>query len=204
MPSFKIENRYKCVIAGVDEAGRGPWAGPVVAAAVILHRDLCPKGINDSKKLTKENREEIFAELINICDFGVGIVSEEMIDEINILNATKLAMKQALVHLHNKPGVVLVDGNQGFELHKMEIVPIVRGDSKSKSIAAASIIAKVARDNIMAKLCHEYPHYGWSNNSGYGTPEHIAAIEKHGICKHHRKTYAPIRKHLEERLIVNK
>jgi ribonuclease HII len=197
MPDFKIEHKYQGVIAGVDEAGRGPWAGPVVAAAVILKPDFFPDGLNDSKKLTKEKRERLFAELINHCDFGVGIVSEEMIDEINILNATKLAMKEALVQLHNRPDVVLVDGNQGFELYDMKIIPVVKGDALSLSIAAASIIAKVARDKIMTGLCSEFPHYGWSDNAGYGTAKHIEAIERHGICKYHRKSYAPIRKYIE-------
>jgi ribonuclease HII len=106
-------------------------------------------------------------------------------------------MKQALVQLHNRPHVVLVDGNQGFKLYEMEIVPVVKGDSLSLSIAAASIIAKVARDKIMEDLCSEFPQYGWSDNAGYGTAKHIEAIERHGICKYHRKSYAPIRKYLD-------
>ncbi len=196
MPDFSIEQNYSGVIAGVDEAGRGPWAGPVVAAAVILSRDVYPAGINDSKKLSKEKREQIFLELINICDFGVGIVSESVIDQINILQATKLAMKDAVLDLSRRPNLVLVDGNQKFDAQNIEVVPVVKGDSKSLSIAAASIIAKVTRDRIMEDLDGEFPEYGWMDNAGYGTAKHIEAIEKYGICKYHRKSYAPIKKYL--------
>jgi ribonuclease HII len=197
MPDFSFEKRYRGMIAGVDEAGRGPWAGPVVAAAVILDQELFPDGLDDSKKLTAEKREELFHEIINICDFGVGIVSEIDIDNMNILNATKLAMQKAVDSMLKRPHVVLVDGNQKIYVKNIDVVTIIKGDSISLSIAAASIIAKVTRDRIMTMLSEEFPHYGWHNNFGYGTPEHIDAIEKHGICKYHRKSYASISKYLQ-------
>lgn len=196
MPTFELEDKYQGIIAGVDEAGRGPWAGPVVAAAVILNRESYPSGINDSKKLTKEKREKIFQELINCCEFGVGIVSEAVIDEINILQATKLAMCNAVKDLLRKPSHVLVDGNQKILVENTEVITVVQGDAKSLSIAAASIIAKVTRDRIMSDLHKEFPHYCWTDNSGYGTAKHIEAIEKHGICKYHRKSYAPIKQYM--------
>jgi len=195
MPNFDIENTFPGkIIAGVDEAGRGPWAGPVVAAAVVINPEFCPDGINDSKKLSREKRERLFDELINICDFGVGIVPEQFIDELNILGATKLAMRNAVEHLVRKPQIVLVDGNQKFPLNDIEVHTVIKGDSKSLSIAAASIIAKVTRDRIMDDLHKEFPQYGWNSNSGYGTSAHIEALQKHGICKYHRKSYAPIKK----------
>jgi ribonuclease HII len=196
MPDFSFEDKYKGVVAGVDEAGRGPWAGPVVAAAVILDPEFYPDGLDDSKKLTKIKRERLFYEIINNCEFGVGIVAEYVIDEINILQATKLAMRNATLDLLRKPNVILVDGNQKFDAGGIDVVPIVKGDSKSLSIAAASIVAKVARDRIMEQLSGEFPCYGWSDNAGYGTAKHIEAIEKHGICLHHRKSYAPIKKYI--------
>jgi len=198
MPDFDYENRYKGrVVAGVDEAGRGPWAGPVVAAAVILDYSNFPEDLNDSKKLSKLKREEIFDKLINVCDYGVGVVSESIIDQVNILQATKLAMKSAIFDLFNKPEVMLVDGNQKLEIENIECLTIVKGDAKSLSIAAASIIAKVTRDKIMEDLGEEFPQYGWPNNSGYGTKQHQDALNKHGITKYHRKSFAPIKRIIE-------
>lgn len=197
MPDFNIENSYSGIVAGVDEAGRGPWAGPVVAAAVVLNKEIYPAGMNDSKKLSKEKRESLFQEIINVADFGVGIVSESVIDEVNILQATKLAMKEAVLNLVRRPNLILVDGNQKFDAQGIEVVPVVKGDSKSLSIAAASIIAKVTRDKIMHDLNVEFPEYGWMDNAGYGTAKHIEAIEKYGICKYHRRSYAPIKKYLK-------
>jgi ribonuclease HII len=198
MPNFELEEKYEGIIAGVDEAGRGPWAGPVVAAAVILNRAFCPEGLDDSKKLSKQKREKLFNEIINVADFGIGIVGESVIDQINILEATKLAMKDAVMDLLRRPQIVLVDGNQKFDVQHMEIIPIVKGDSKSLSIAAASIIAKVTRDRIMEDLSNEFPEYSWEENAGYGTAKHIAAIERHGICKYHRKSFAPIKKYMSK------
>jgi ribonuclease HII len=198
MPNFELEEKYEGIIAGVDEAGRGPWAGPVVAAAVILNRAFCPEGLDDSKKLSKQKREKLFNEIINVADFGIGIVGESVIDQINILEATKLAMKDAVMDLLRRPQIVLVDGNQKFDVQHIEIIPIVKGDSKSLSIAAASIIAKVTRDRIMEDLSNEFPEYSWEENAGYGTAKHIAAIERHGICKYHRKSFAPIKKYMSK------
>ncbi len=198
MPNFELEEKYEGIIAGVDEAGRGPWAGPVVAAAVILNRAFCPEGLDDSKKLSKQKREKLFNEIINVADFGIGVVGESVIDQINILEATKLAMKDAVMDLLRRPQIVLVDGNQKFDVQHMEIIPIVKGDSKSLSIAAASIIAKVTRDRIMEDLSNEFPEYSWEENAGYGTAKHIAAIERHGICKYHRKSFAPIKKYMSK------
>ena len=198
MPNFELEEKYEGIIAGVDEAGRGPWAGPVVAAAVILNRAFCPEGLDDSKKLSKQKREKLFNEIINVADFGIGVVGESVIDQINILEATKLAMKDAVMDLLRRPQIVLVDGNQKFDVQHMEIIPVVKGDSKSLSIAAASIIAKVTRDRIMEDLSNEFPEYSWEENAGYGTAKHIAAIERHGICKYHRKSFAPIKKYMSK------
>lgn len=195
-PDFSIEAAYEGLVAGVDEAGRGPWAGPVTAAAVILDRGRLPQGINDSKKLTSAKREALFEEICAAAHIGIGMASVEEIDALNILGATKLAMVRAVEALPHKPQAVLVDGNQPPKwLYRTEAV--VKGDARSLSIAAASVIAKVARDRLMLELHTAHPHYGWAGNAGYGTPEHISAIEKHGITPHHRKSFAPIRKVLE-------
>lgn len=203
-PNFLIEDYFaQKIVAGIDEAGRGPLSGPVVAACVILDRNNYPKDINDSKKLSKTSRKKIFNFLKENSKFGVGIVDEKKIDEINILQATKLAMFLAYKNLCEKhqtnPKVLLVDGNfKPFENSEIEIVPIVKGDQKSLSIAAASIIAKETRDAIMLKLNEEFPQYCWNKNAGYPTKSHIFAIEKFGICKYHRKSFEPIKS------IVNK
>ncbi len=193
MPSFEYEDKYSGLIAGVDEVGVGPWAGPVVAAAVILDRNSFPKDINDSKKLSPQKREDLYNILINSCDYAIGVVEEAIIDEINILNAAKLAMQKAVFSLIKKPNILLVDGNGKMKIEGMTIESIIKGDSKSYSIAAASIIAKVTRDKIMADLHNEFPYYGWHTNSGYGTKAHQDGLKNHGICKYHRKSYAPIK-----------
>ncbi len=193
MPDFTFENSYDGLIAGVDEAGRGPLAGPVVACAVILNRSDYPEGLDDSKKLTKIKREYLFKQLIDCCDFGIGIIPESVIDQINILQATLMAMKQAVANLARKPNVALIDGNRGFQHKETDIVTIIKGDSKSLSISAASIIAKVTRDMIMEELDAEFPQYGWLTNAGYGTRDHLSAIDKYGICKYHRMSFAPVK-----------
>lgn len=199
MPDFKIEDQYwGKIVAGVDEAGRGPWAGPVVAGAVVLTKGLVPKGLDDSKKLSAKNRESIFVALVNDCDFGVGIVNESVIDQVNILEATKLAMKAAIFDLYRKPDVALIDGNQNIELVNIETQPVVKGDSLSLSISAASVIAKVTRDKIMEELGAEFPEYGWDTNAGYGTKQHMIALEKYGVTKYHRKSFAPIKKIMQK------
>lgn len=176
-------------IAGTDEAGRGPLAGPVVAAAVILPIDYYDERIDDSKKLSASLREELF-EVIrkNALAYAYTIISQNKIDQINILKASLLAMKRSVEKLKLQPQIILVDGNKSFP-YDAEVITIVKGDSKSLSIASASIIAKVVRDKIMFKLAKEYPFYGWETNKGYPTKEHIEAVLKYGACKIHRKTF---------------
>lgn len=198
-PNFLIEkelinkaNKSPYFIAGIDEAGRGPLSGPVVAASVILDPNDYPDELNDSKKLSPQKRQEIFLKLTAKSKFGIGIVDEAIIDEINILNATKLAMKKAFEDLCNKykftPDFVIVDGNFVPQVN-CPAQSFIKGDAKSLSIAAASIIAKETRDGIMRRLHDEFPQYNWKQNQGYPTQEHYEAIEKFGICKYHRKSF---------------
>ncbi len=177
-------------IAGVDEAGRGPLCGPVVAAAVILPKDLYIEGINDSKKLSEKKREKIYEEIVNNKEiiYGVGISDIDVIEKVNILNATKLAMIEAIKNLNTKPDFVMIDGNQNINID-IPSQTLVSGDSKSASIAAASIIAKVTRDRMMQIFDKEYPEYNFSKNKGYGTASHIEDIKKYGICKIHRPSF---------------
>lgn len=185
MPDLSIEhNWYGKIIAGVDEVGRGCIAGPVFAAAVIISKDFIDQGIDDSKRLSAKKRES-FAEYIQLtCQFAIGSASVEEINKINILEATKLASIRAVELLSVKPDIILVDGNMKF--HDNKYISIIKGDSKSLSIAAASIVAKVARDKMMQELHHVYPIYDWQKNKGYGTKSHIEAIQKYGFNKHHR------------------
>jgi len=177
------------LIAGVDEAGRGPLCGPVVAAAVILNPNEKIAGVNDSKKLTEKRREELFSVIKEkAIAYSVGIVDEKTIDEINILEATRLAMKKAVEGLKEVPGHVLVDAEKHVPIN-IPYTPIIKGDAKSESIAAASIIAKVTRDHMINELDKKYPEYHFAKNKGYGTREHIAAIKEHGLCEIHRKTF---------------
>lgn len=182
------------LIAGVDEAGRGPLAGNVVAAAVILD-DLHPiAGLNDSKKLTALRREKLFIEIqAKALCVSIGEASVEEIDQLNILQATMLAMQRAVNGLRLKPAKVLIDGNR---IPKLDVLAeaIVGGDAKVKAISAASIIAKVTRDRQCDALHAQYPHYGFANHKGYGTAEHMAALKKHGATPEHRKSYAPVAK----------
>lgn len=180
------------VICGVDEVGRGPLLGPVVAAAVVLPVGYFNKDIKDSKKLTEKKREELYDIIVeNAISIGVGIVYEDVIDKINIYEATKVAMKEAIKNLSIKPEHVLIDAM------KLDIdipnTPIIKGDAKSESIAAASIIAKVTRDRMIDEISNEFPMYDLKNNKGYGTKNHIEALKKYGPCKYHRTTYAPIK-----------
>lgn len=180
------------LVCGIDEAGRGPWAGPVVAAAVILDPGRLPRGVNDSKVLEPERREELYAIIVERAEFGVGIVDVARIDAINILQATFAAMAEALAQLSRAPALAFVDGNRAPAL-PCETKCIVEGDAKCMSIAAASIIAKVTRDRLMVALDGELPHYGFARHKGYGTPEHQDALRRHGPCLHHRRSFAPIR-----------
>ncbi len=200
-PDFLMEDSFgSLLVAGIDEAGRGPLAGPVVAACVILNRDNYPKKINDSKKVSAKLRAEIFLELQEKSRFGIGVVDAKKIDEINILQATKLAMFLAYQNLCEKyelqPEILLVDGNfKPFEIRDgiREILPIVKGDQKSLSIAAASIVAKETRDQIMRNLHNKFPQYSWDKNAAYPTKLHIEKINEFGVCEFHRTSFEPIK-----------
>ena len=177
------------VVCGVDEAGRGPLAGPVFAAAVILPQNLMIDGLNDSKKLSEKKREILYDKIKNLAlTYAVAFATEHEIDEINILNATFLAMKRAVAKLNLKPDIVLVDGNKRPEL-EISTLTIVKGDSLSASIAAASILAKVERDRLMKNLSKKYPEYNFEKHKGYGTKMHIDLIKKYGPCEIHRKSF---------------
>ena len=188
-------------VAGVDEAGRGPLAGPVVAAAVVLPRDWLDQGVdeelrglNDSKQLTEAQRERYFSLLISRAGitFGISAVDAALIDQINILQATHRAMNQALAQLDPPPQHVLVDGTRVPSM-RFPQTPLVKGDARSYSIAAASVLAKVTRDRMMAEFDKLYPAYGFGEHKGYGTPQHLAAIAQHGPCAVHRRSFAPLR-----------
>ena len=186
-----LNNSGYRLIAGVDEAGRGPLAGPVVAAAVILKTFRFRERVDDSKKLSANKREKAFSEIIKKSIFGIGIVDEKTIDRINIYQATKKAMHEALSKLRTTPDYVIVDGKMKLAT-KCPIKCIPQGDSKSLSIAAASIIAKVTRDRIMYEYDDIYPQYGFSRHKGYGTKAHMAALRKYGPSQIHRKTFHPV------------
>ena len=197
MPTFQIESRFQGLVAGVDEAGRGPWAGPVVAAAALF---LNPPpheleiSIQDSKKLSKIKRMHIFKALKELENFlfGIGRASVNEIDQHNILQATFLAMRRAVDNLSLVPQTLLVDGKFIPTFDGIEAHPIIEGDNKSLSIAAASILAKVTRDQEMEALAEDYPYYGWEKNAGYGTAYHQEALKVYGITPHHRRSFAPI------------
>ena len=196
MPHYIFESRVLKArpgpICGVDEAGRGPLAGPVVAAAVILNRKKTPKGLNDSKQLTPEDREELFPRIMDMAvAVGVGEASVDEIDLINIRQATHLAMARAVRALAIAADFALVDGNDAPAL-PCPCDTIIDGDARSVSIAAASIIAKVTRDRMMAALHEAHPGYGWITNKGYSTEEHLEALNRLGPCIHHRRSFAPV------------
>jgi ribonuclease HII len=179
-------------VAGVDEVGRGPLAGPVVAAAVILDPDNIPDGIADSKVLEAEVRRTLYREILATARVGIGIAGVERIDSENILNASLWAMADAVAQLECKPRLVLVDGNKVPPRLMCASRAIVKGDAKCLSIAAASIVAKVTRDTIMIELARTYPGYGFERHKGYGTAEHHAAIERHGVTPQHRRSFRPV------------
>jgi ribonuclease HII len=190
--NFRLELDYPQPLAGVDEAGCAPLAGPVVAAACILNRDSFPRGIDDSKNLPLDKREALYAKLVKCSAWGVGIASVEEIDQINIYWARMLAMTRAVEALGLEPAWVLVDGNACPKWQRPSKA-IVDGDAKCRSIAAASIIAKVTRDRMMVEHSREWPGYGWEHNRGYGTPEHHRALEALGPTPLHRRSFAPVR-----------
>ncbi len=192
MPDYSIELEIGGMVAGVDEAGRGPLAGPVVAAAVVLDFQRIPDGIDDSKKLKREHREHLHGLIVASAHVGVGMASVEEIDRVNILQATFLAMLRAVEALPVAPNHLLIDGNRKPKTLPCACRTVVGGDAISLSIAAASIIAKVTRDRIMAELALAHPHYGWERNAGYGTPEHQRALSMVGISPHHRRSFEPV------------
>ncbi len=194
-PCFKLELPFPTPLAGVDEAGCAPLAGPVVAAAVILDREHFPRGIDDSKKLDLDTREAIFGRLQKVAIIGVGIASVQEIEQINIYWARMLAMTRAVAALPREPAWVLVDGNACPRWDRPSQA-IVAGDAKCRSIAAASIIAKVTRDRMMRDYAEQHPGYGWATNRGYGTPEHCEALERLGVTPLHRRSFAPVRQHM--------
>ena len=180
------------IIAGVDEVGRGSLIGPVYAAAVILNKSINKRLIKDSKTLTKSRREKLNKYIKENSIWAVGQASIKEIEKINILHASLLAMKRAILKLEKKPSLVLIDGNKLPNLKNYKLEYVIKGDQKIPCISAASIIAKVSRDRFITKLSKEFNSYGWDTNSGYGTKEHLKAIRKLGITKYHRKTFSPI------------
>jgi ribonuclease HII len=190
----KLWNQGFREVAGVDEAGRGPLAGPVVAACVILPKDFCVPDVNDSKKLTAKKRERLFDEIIQSgCRVGVGIVTEKVIDKLNILNASLQAMHQAVNQLKYPPDFVLVDGNQRIPDLPFPQMPVVKGDSLSLSIAAASIVAKVTRDRMMLEYHVKYPEFNFADHKGYATRTHVEALKTFGPCQIHRRSFKLVR-----------
>lgn len=186
-----LMRRHGGPVSGIDEAGRGPWAGPVVAAAVILDAGQVPDGLNDSKKLTARTRERLFTAIMAQAQVGVGIADVARIDRDNILQATLWAMGQACKALPQIPAAALIDGNRCPALD-CPAHPLVGGDALSLSIAAASIIAKVTRDRLMVKLAKTHPGYAWERNKGYGTPDHADALLRLGVTIHHRRSFKPV------------
>ncbi len=207
MPDFELEKNMNCPVAGIDEAGRGPWAGPVVAGAVIVKDRNLPadllNGLDDSKKLTAKKREALYQRLFEEeaagrLVIGIGEASAQEIDEMNILQATFLAMKRAVKALPVAPEQALIDGNRLPKDFPCRAQAVVKGDGRSLSIAAASIVAKVYRDRLMCRLAEKYPYYGFEKNAGYGTALHIEALKRYGVTSEHRKSYRPIQEILQK------
>ena len=180
------------ILAGVDEVGRGSLIGPVYAAAVILNNSIDKKLLKDSKTLTKDKREELVKYIKENSIWAIGQASTKEIEKINILQASLLAMKRAVLKLQTKPSLVLIDGNKLPDLKNYKLEYVIKGDQKIPSISAASIIAKVSRDKFITKLSKAFNNYGWDTKSGYGTKQHLKAIKKFGITKYHRRTFSPI------------
>jgi ribonuclease HII len=195
MPDFEREQRLLksyCIVAGVDEVGRGSWAGPVTACAVVLDPYNIPEGLNDSKKLTAKMREHVFLQIVQSADVSIAHVSVTDIDRINILQATLLAMENAVVGLSKPADFVLIDGNKAPNNLNCPSETIIKGDAKSSSNAAASIVAKVTRDRMIVALSQQFPGYGWETNAGYGTKQHQEGLSALGVTAHHRRSFKPI------------
>ena len=199
-PSFELEaammDEHGGPVVGIDEAGRGPWAGPVVVAAVILDPNRIPEGLNDSKLMTPQAREDRYAEIVATSIVAVVIGPVRQIDRINILQASLWGMRAAYRRLGVPVGSALIDGNIVPKRFPCKARAVVGGDGLSLSVAAASIVAKVTRDRMMVKLSRRYRRYAWDSNKGYGTREHAEAIKKHGVCTHHRRSFSPIERAL--------
>ena len=199
-PDFSIEqlsiDNGLPVIAGVDEVGRGPLCGPVTAAAVILDPANIPEGLNDSKKLTAKRREVLYDILLGCAQVSIAHASVEEIDELNILRASHLAMERAVAGLARKPDHVLIDGNMIPRGLDISAQAVIKGDAKSVSISAASIMAKICRDRLMVDLAQQYPGYGWERNAGYPTAVHLKALQQLGVTPHHRRSFKPVYKML--------
>lgn len=199
-PDFSLEQaafaRGFHRIAGVDEVGRGPLCGPVTAAAVILDPDNIPEGLNDSKKLTAKRREALYDILLDVAEVSIAHASVEEIDQLNILRASHLAMERAVAGLPRPPDHLLIDGNKIPQGLTCSAQAVVKGDAKSVSIAAASIMAKICRDRLMVDLAQHYPGYGWEKNAGYPTAAHLKALQQLGVTPHHRRSFKPVYKML--------
>lgn len=197
-PHYDYEREGPVPVCGIDEVGRGPWAGPVVAAAVILDPAAIPEGLNDSKRLSPERRAELAEILGGQAMVAVGVASVAEIETMNILQASFLAMRRAILGLGTRPALALVDGNKAPPGLPCGCRPIVGGDGLALSIAAASIVAKVARDRMMVSLAQQFPGYGWETNMGYGTKAHQDGLTRLGVTPHHRRSFQPIHKILCE------
>jgi ribonuclease HII len=204
MPDFAFETDLGCRVAGVDEVGRGPLAGPVTAAAVVLDPECIPDGLNDSKKLTAKRRLELYRQLLDCADVSIAHASVAEIDEVNILRASHLAMERAIAGLQALPEHVLIDGNMIPRGLQLPATTLVKGDSRSISISAASIVAKVCRDCVLVDLAQQYPGYGWETNMGYGSKTHMEALQKLGVTPHHRRSFKPVHNMLyQEKTVTN-
>ena len=199
-----FETELGCRVAGVDEVGRGPLAGPVTAAAVVLDPKCIPDGLNDSKKLTTKRRLELYWQLLDCADVSIAHASVAEIDEINILRASHLAMERAIAGLQVLPEHVLIDGNMIPRGLRLPATTLVKGDSRSVSISAASIVAKVCRDCVLVDLAQQHPGYGWETNMGYGSKKHMEALRSLGVTPHHRRSFKPVHNMLyQEKIVTN-
>ena len=204
MPDFVFETELGCRVAGVDEVGRGPLAGPVTAAAVVLDPACIPEGLNDSKKLSTKKRLDLYDQLLKCADVSIAHASVAEIDEINILRASHLAMERAIAGLRRPPAHVLIDGNMIPRGLRLPATTLVKGDTRSLSISAASIVAKVCRDCVLVDLAQQHPGYGWETNMGYGSKRHMDALKNLGVTPHHRRSFKPVHNMLyQEKIVTN-
>jgi ribonuclease HII len=204
VPDFKFETDLGGRVAGVDEVGRGPLAGPVTAAAVILDPENIPEGLNDSKKLSAKKRAILYEQILQCADVSIAHASVSEIDEINILRASHLAMERAIAGLIHVPDHVLIDGNMIPRGLQLPATCLVKGDARSLSISAASIVAKMCRDRVLVDLAQQHPGYGWETNMGYGSKRHIEGLRKLGVTPHHRRSFKPVHNMLyQDKIVTN-